>query len=312
MKNNEFGMNNSIVVAVVVTYNRLHLLQHVVGALKGQSKKLDKIYIVNNGSTDGTKEWLDGQTGLNVIHQENVGGSGGFYRGIQEASKEECDWIWCMDDDVFPRENCLETLLNVAEQHDKLGIVCPHRLMSGKTFVGEAKTLNLTNPLSDMHNDMLTAQELESNETVSIVGMAFEGPLIRKEVVEKIGLPNKELFILYDDTDYSYRTVLAGYKVVVARDALMDKYDFQSKTSYREDKIKNKWKLAYHIRNTAYFGHRYGKNIAVRYMAALPFIMRMYAAITFNFVKGHKYSFSDYGLFWRMMRRGLREELGKM
>lgn len=229
-----------------------------------------------------------------------------------EASKEECDWIWCMDDDVFPREDCLETLLNVAERHEKLGIVCPHRLMSGKTFVGEAKTLNLTNPFSDMHNDMLTAQELESNETIGIVGMAFEGPLIRKEVVEKIGLPNKELFILYDDTDYSYRAVLAGYKVVVARDALMDKYDFQSKTSYREDKIKNKWKLAYHIRNTAYFGHRYGKNIAVRYMAALPFIMRMYAAITFNFVKGHKYSFSDYGLFWRMMRRGLREELGKM
>ena len=89
-------MNNSIVVAVVVTYNRLNLLQRVVGALKGQSKKLDKIYIVNNGSTDGTKEWLDGQTGLNVIHQENVGGSGGFYRGIQEASKEECDWIWCI------------------------------------------------------------------------------------------------------------------------------------------------------------------------------------------------------------------------
>ena len=231
------------IIAVVVTYNRLNLLQRVVGALKGQSRKLDKIYIINNGSTDGTKEWLDVQTGLNVIHQENVGGSGGFYRGIQEASKEKCDWIWCMDDDVFPRENCLETLLNVAERHEKLGIVCPHRLMSGKTFVGEAKTLNLTNPFSDMHNDMLTAQEVENNETVSIVGMAFEGPLIR---------------------------------------------------------------------NTAYFGHRYGKNIWVRHFAAMPFLLHMYAAITFNFVKGHKYSFSDYGLFWKMMRRGVREELGKM
>ena len=236
-------MNKTIVVAVVVTYNRLNLLQRVVGALKGQSRKLDKIYIINNGSTDGTKEWLDVQTGLNVIHQENVGGSGGFYRGIQEASKEKCDWIWCMDDDVFPRENCLETLLNVAERHEKLGIVCPHRLMSGKTFVGEAKTLNLTNPFSDMHNDMLTAQEVENNETVSIVGMAFEGPLIR---------------------------------------------------------------------NTAYFGHRYGKNIWVRHFAAMPFLLHMYAAITFNFVKGHKYSLSDYGLFWKMMRRGVREELGKM
>ena len=163
-----------------------------------------------------------------------------------------------------------------------------------------------------MHDNALMATDVESNEVTDIVGMAFEGPLIKKDVVEKIGLPNKELFILYDDTDYSYRAILAGYRVVVVRDALMDKYDFQLKTSYREDKMKNKWKLAYHIRNTAYFGHRYGKNIWVKYLAAMPFILRMYGAITFNFIKGHKYSFSDYGLFWRMMRRGIREELGKM
>ena len=74
------------VIAVVVTYNRLELLQRVVESLKKQSRKLTEILVVNNGSTDGTKEWLDGQEGLTVIHQENVGGSGGFCRGIQEAS----------------------------------------------------------------------------------------------------------------------------------------------------------------------------------------------------------------------------------
>ncbi len=299
------------VIAVVVTYNRLKLLQRVIGSLQMQSVRLEHIIVVNNGSTDGTKEWLDGQSDLTVFHQENVGGAGGFYRGIQEASKKDCDWIWCMDDDVFPREDCLETLLSYGTD-EQVGIVCPHRLMSGKTFCGEAKTLNLSNPFQDMHNDMLTSDEVERNEIVAIVGMAFEGPLIRKSVVEKIGLPNKELFILYDDTDYSYRVVLAGYKVLVVRDALMDKYDFQSKSSYREDKIKNKWKLTYHIRNTAYFGHHYGKNLWVRHFAAMPFLLRMYGAITFNFIKGHKYSFSDYALFWRMMRRGIREELGKM
>ena len=300
------------VVAVVVTYNRLQLLQRVVEVLRNQSCKLDKILVVDNGSTDGTKEWLDEQAGLTVIHQENVGGSGGFYRGIQEASQIDCDWIWCMDDDVFPREDCLETLLTVAAEHEQAGILCPHRLMSGKTFVGEAKSLNLSNPFADMHNNMLSAAEVENNDVSTIEGMAFEGPLIRKKVVEKIGLPNKELFILYDDTDYSYRAVLAGYRVLVVKDALMDKYDFQSKTSYREEKMKNKWKLAYHIRNTAYFGHRYGKNFWVRHFAALPFLLQMYGAITVNFVRGHKYSFSDYGLFWKMMQRGVREELGKM
>lgn len=302
----------SKITAVVVTFNRLNLLQRVIASLQKQSVHIHDIIIVNNGSTDGTKEWLDKQNKLHIIHQENVGGSGGFYRGILEASKTECDWIWCMDDDVFPSEHCLENLLIYASKDNKIGIACPHRLMSGKTFTGEAKTLNLSNPFKDMHDDGLMPEDVEANETVDIVGMAFEGPLIKKEVVEKIGLPNKELFILYDDTDYSYRTILEGYRVIVVRDALMDKYDFQSQSSYREDKIKNKWKLAYHVRNTAYFGHRYGKNIGVKYLAAMPFILRMYGAITFNFFKGHKYSVSDYGLFWRMMKRGIREELGKM
>lgn len=302
----------SKITAVVVTFNRLKLLQRVIASLQKQSVHIHDIIIVNNGSTDGTKEWLDKQNKLHIIHQENVGGSGGFYRGIQEASKTECDWIWCLDDDVFPSEHCLENLLIYASKDNKIGIACPHRLMSGKTFTGEAKTLNLSNPFKDMHDNGLMPEDVEANETVDIVGMAFEGPLIKKEVVEKIGLPNKELFILYDDTDYSYRTILEGYRVIVVRDALMDKYDFQSQSSYREDKIKNKWKLAYHLRNTAYFGHRYGKNIGVKYLAAMPFILRMYGAITFNFFKGHKYSVSDYGLFWRMMKRGIREELGKM
>ena len=302
----------SKITAVVVTFNRLKLLQRVIASLQKQSVHIHDIIIVNNGSTDGTKEWLDKQNKLHIIHQENVGGSGGFYRGIQEASKTECDWIWCMDDDVFPSEHCLENLLIYASKDNKIGIACPHRLMSGKTFTGEAKTLNLSNPFKDMHDNGLMPEDVEANETVDIVGMAFEGPLIKKEVVEKIGLPNKELFILYDDTDYSYRTILEGYRVIVVRDALMDKYDFQSQSSYREDKIKNKWKLAYHVRNTAYFGHRYGKNIGVKYLAAMPFILRMYGAITFNFFKGHKYSVSDYGLFWRMMKRGIREEVGKM
>lgn len=302
----------SKITAVVVTFNRLKLLQRVIASLQKQSVHIHDIIIVNNGSTDGTKEWLDKQNKLHIIHQENVEGSGGFYRGIQEASKTECDWIWCMDDDVFPSEHCLENLLIYASKDNKIGIACPHRLMSGKTFTGEAKTLNLSNPFKDMHDNGLMPEDVEANETVDIVGMAFEGPLIKKEVVEKIGLPNKELFILYDDTDYSYRTILEGYRVIVVRDALMDKYDFQSQSSYREDKIKNKWKLAYHVRNTAYFGHRYGKNIGVKYLAAMPFILRMYGAITFNFFKGHKYSVSDYGLFWRMMKRGIREELGKM
>lgn len=63
--------------AVVVTYNRKELLKRNITCLRANTP-VSSIVVVNNGSTDGTGEWLDDQKDLTVIHQENVGGSGGF------------------------------------------------------------------------------------------------------------------------------------------------------------------------------------------------------------------------------------------
>ena len=72
------------------------------------------------------------------------------------------------------------------------------------------------------------------------MGTAFEGPFIRREVVEKIGLPNKDLFIFCDDTDYCLRTIRAGYKILYIPDALMDKEKFFSNDTWNERSKKKK------------------------------------------------------------------------
>ena len=46
------------VIAVVVTYNRQQLLSECIDALRNQTRKLDKILVVNNCSTDNTERWL--------------------------------------------------------------------------------------------------------------------------------------------------------------------------------------------------------------------------------------------------------------
>lgn len=298
------------IIAVVVTYNRRELLQRVVESLRKQSVTVSEIIIVNNGSTDGTHDWLDKQEGLTIIHQENVGGSGGFYRGMQEASKKECDWIWCMDDDVFPTETCLEQLLQHAD--NTIGILCPRRIMDGEPFHTETKKLNLTNPFKNTFNNLLTKDEVDQNPVVDIQGMAFEGPLIRRCVVEEIGLPNKDLFILYDDTDYSYRAILAGHRVSLIRDAILEKYRFSSNDSELETKKRNKWKLAYHIRNSAYFCHRYGKNIFVRSIGGFPFTIRMQALAILSLFIDNGYSLADFKLYFVMMIYGIQEKMGKI
>ena len=45
--------------AVIVTYNRKELLEENIKALLDQSEKLNKIFIIDNNSTDGTKSYLE-------------------------------------------------------------------------------------------------------------------------------------------------------------------------------------------------------------------------------------------------------------
>lgn len=294
------------IIAVVVTYNRRELLKRNIHCLQ-QNAPVSSIVVVNNGSTDGTAEWLDAQPGLTVIHQPNVGGSGGFYTGIQHAFRAGADWIWCMDDDVFPRADCLEHLLQYAGNKD-IGILAPRRLQEGKIFCHDFQEYNLTNPFASMYRQRLSKQTV--TEPVEIKGTAFEGPFIRREVVERIGLPNKELFIFCDDTDYCLRTVQAGYKILYVPSALMDKEKFFSDDSWSQRSQKKKWKRFYQVRNSTYLNHRYGQNWGVRYLRGFIGVMGyiLTAAVTCPFTDA--YQWKDISKLWQAYRDGVNERLG--
>lgn len=295
------------IAAVVVTFNRLPLLKRTLQCLQA-TPSLDTIIVVNNGSTDGTEAWLATQPGLTVIQQENVGGSGGFYTGIRHAYQAGFDWIWCMDDDVFPRPDCLNRLL----QHDaaEVGILCPRRMQNGKVFVNECRKINLSNPFASLHQQKLAAEGIDRPEP--IMGMVFEGPLIKREVVEKIGFPNKELFIFYDDTDYSYRAALAGYRILYVPDALIDKELFFTQDDWKTKQQKKKWKRMYQVRNSAYFNHHYGKNPLVRYGRAFQGVLGYMVLALCSAPFSQAYRIGDVKRFWRAYCDGIHERLGKM
>lgn len=297
-------MNN--IFAVVVTYNRLDLLKRNIHCLK-KNKPVSSIIVINNGSTDGTTEWLNEQVDLIVIHQSNVGGAGGFYTGIEYACRAHADWIWCMDDDVFPRAECLEELLKEAGS-ENIGILAPRRLQEGNVFTNDFQEYNLSNPFASMYGKRLAKQTV--NSPTEIKGTAFEGPLIRREVVEKIGLPNKELFIFCDDTDYCLRTIQAGFKIIYVPAALMDKEKFFSNDNWSERGRKKKWKRFYQIRNAAYLNHHYGHNWAVRHIRGFNAVMGYILIALFTCPFTDVWRWSDIPRLWKAYRDGVHEKLG--
>lgn len=294
------------VIAVVVTYNRSQLLKRNIACLRKNSPHA--IIVVNNGSTDDTREWLAEQTDLIVITQANVGGSGGFYTGIQQAMERGADWIWCMDDDVFPRPDCLSNLLDHTAS-EEVGILAPRRLMEDNIFTNDFQAVNLTNPFSSMYKKKLKKQVI--NKPVEILGTAFEGLFIRKEAVEKIGLPNKDLFIFCDDTDYCLRAVLAGYKILYIPSALMDKEKFFSNDTWNERNKKKKWKRFYQIRNSTYLNHHYGRNWGVKYIRGFNGVIGYIAIALFTCPFSDAYSLKDIAKLWKAYQDGIQEKLGR-
>ncbi|KGI60834.1 glycosyltransferase family 2 protein [Prevotella sp. S7 MS 2] len=295
------------IIAVVVTYNRIELLQRGIASLR-QQQGLSKVIVVDNGCTDGTCEWLDEQTDLTVIHQENVGGSGGFYTGIQRAYTDGADWIWCMDDDVFPRPDCLIQLLKYIEQ-PSIGILSPRRLLDGQVFTHEFQKFDFTNPLASMHGRKLAKQQI--SQATEIVGADFEGPLINRTVVERIGLPNKELFIFCDDTDYCLRTHLSGFRLQYIPDALMDKHKFFNDDTWVTRNQKKKWKRYYQIRNEAYLNHHYGRNWGVRYLRSFIGMIGYIIPALFTMPFSKAWQWKDLPMLWQAYSDGIHERLGK-
>lgn len=242
-----------------------------------------------------------------MIHQDNVGGSGGFYTGIKTAYQDGADWIWCMDDDVFPRPDCLDNLLSCVNRSE-VGIVMPRRLLNGKIFTHEFQQFDFVHPLASMHGRKLSKQQV--NDVTEIVGADFEGPLISRKVVEQIGLPNKDLFIFCDDTDYCLRAHLAHFRLLYAPNALMDKHLFFSNDTWTTRNQKKKWKRYYQVRNEAYLNHHYGKNFGVRYVRSIIGVVGYILPAVFSMPFSKAWQWKDLSVLWTAYKDGIHEKLG--
>jgi GT2 family glycosyltransferase len=254
------------VAVVVVTYNRAGLLLRMLGAVAASERRPDAVIVVDNASTDHTKTVLDGareahrDLPLQVIRpEENLGGAGGFHLGVQAAYEQGFDRIWLMDDDVLPAPDCLGVLMEVDEDC----LMAVREDTSGRLVEKAAVTFDLRNPLRLKPKTAMVetayGERSAMPDKVEIENVAFEGFMVRRRVVEEIGLPDPGYFIFYDDVDYALRARRAGFHIWAVRDAvLVRQLDFDQQLDL------SGWKGYYMYRNLFTVHRRYGENRLVR------------------------------------------------
>ena len=220
------------IVAVVVTYNRLPLLQRLLERLDEVSG-LAEILVLDNASTDGTGEWLAGLDDrdpgdehpttpvLGRTLTENRGGAGGFHDGLAWAMERGADLAWLMDDDGLPDVECLDTLLARTDPSTDAG----HRLdFWGPAVLAEQDPSRLCFPIrlpggTNVVHRMSEVEGAARDGLIADVVIPFNGVLVTRELVERIGLPREEFFIWGDDVEYLWRARRAGARVATVVDA---------------------------------------------------------------------------------------------
>ena len=261
------GARTETVAVVIVTYNRADLLVGMLDALAQQTHQPDAVFVIDNASSDHTAEVL-GRNDLPLritTMPDNVGGAGGFHLGVQRAYDAGFDRIWLVDDDVVPAPDCLATLL--AQDEDCLMSV--REDTAGHLVEKAATRFDLRNPLAIKPKRGMVETDYGSRAAmparVRLENVAFEGFMVRRSVVEAIGLPDPTYFIFYDDCDYAIRARRAGFTIWAVRDAVLVR-----QLAFDQQHDLTGWKGFYMFRNLFVVHFRYGENPLVR---AKPYLI---------------------------------------
>ncbi|MGA7776401.1 MAG: glycosyltransferase family 2 protein [Paraburkholderia sp.] len=199
------------VAAIVVSYNRRALLQECVEALLAQTRPVDTIYVVDNGSNDGSREYLASVAAQHakvsvVLSESNIGGAGGFAKGITTAFAKGFDWYWLMDDDAEPMPDALEKLM-VSEDAARADVVA----LCGSVW-GIDRRVQFWHQGAFDERMRLIAPTPEYHKAASFKTdyMSFVGACIRHEAIQRVGFPAHEYFVWNDDVEYTARLSRIG------------------------------------------------------------------------------------------------------
>jgi GT2 family glycosyltransferase len=200
------------VFLIILNYNGKSDTINCLNSILAADIKNAQIVVVDNASSDGSvKAVKDTFPNIHLIkNQENLGYAGGNNVGIQYAYKQNADYIFILNNDIKVASNFLEEILKLAKEKPNGGIF--------GSAIYQYDNPNKLEHLGGYYNSSIC--EFISNKTLSdkaqkvdyVCGCAI---LIKREVIEKVGLFEPKFFLLWEESDFCFRAQKKGFEIWV-------------------------------------------------------------------------------------------------
>ena len=235
---------------IILTRNNLEYTKMCLESIRRYTPEPHEIIVVDNGSTDGTIEYLEAQEDVKLIKNGlNLGFALGNNLGLREARGE---YIVILNNDTVVTEGWLTWLINSAQSNPQVGIVGPRsNYVVGVQLVKNVPYGDNMDAMQEFARQWSLENSGRYEEALRVIGFCM---LVKREVIEKIGGfdPYYEAGNFEDD-DFCIRAQRAGFKIRIAHDVFIHHFGsktFQSeKIDYRQvmltnwERFKSKWGL---------------------------------------------------------------------
>jgi len=210
-------LDNLLVSIIIVNWNAGKYLTDCITSLENQTYENFEIIMVDNNSSDNSVEFIEKNfPKVHIIkNKSNVGFAEGNNMGIKNSTG---DIIALFNPDAKAERNWLSIIVSVLQSSEKIAAVSGKMYYMGDQYGKDA--VFCTWPKIDQYSAM--AYNFHDHEPTSKVDYLTGGAMmVKKSVIDKIGLLDSDYFMYFEETDWCARMIRVGYDLIYTPDAIV-------------------------------------------------------------------------------------------
>lgn len=230
-------MSAPLVTIIIPTYNRQRWIGECLDAIKAQTYSHIETWVIDDGSSDGTVDWLRAESRYSFaqIHVQPVNGGASEARNTGIRLSRGALVVFIDSDDVLAPDH-IEKAVEIFQKHPQVGLFC-----CDSTIIGpDGEVLYDGRTWHEIQSELKhypVKNGLRSLEEIFLFSNCFPGFTLRREVFDRVGYFDQSIFPM-DDYDLALRVAGGGYGIYYCHEPLALRRDHIGQASGSANSVK--------------------------------------------------------------------------